>query len=240
MNPNEQIEVRGEWREDGPLQSEFCSLVDEFGELHEDGTRTRHVYACAGFALYWVQCFEQELQTLLLCERKLRREIDSLDAWDKHDSELAKLTCGVLLKEVLKRVGIDDAGKQNLDAALKLRNNLVHHFFWLNAANFVCLEGQEKMVRELAHATNCFWYAAMLAKQVTLILLERMGLSVEEVRTHLANLGREVEAGSVYGLEPEGVEAWLTQAAEGLARSQTPTPPQPLTPPPSASGTPPS
>lgn len=223
FNASGDFEARGDWDESAPLRPDFLDLIEEYRQLTDDAERSKHVYTCAGLALYWAQCFEQQLQILLLCEGKLRRDLRTMDDWDQLDAKLAKSTCGALLKEVRGRVRIDPPGIRNLDEALRLRNHIAHHFFWQNAVNFFHRAGKERMVIELASAANCFWHADKLASRVTAVLVSQLGLPVEELETYIADSMEKAEAGSPEWLSEESINAWLQQlAARGKSACGTP------------------
>ncbi len=165
---------------DAPLPEDLHALKQEFEPLDET-MRTKHMYACAGLALYAAQCLEVNLRHLLILERKARGELLTLQELDDFDDHLSKKTQGNLLRRVQERVGIDEEGINLLEEALAARNTLAHRFFYDHASDCVSERGQREVVGILLGYINLFRLAEGLTECVNTALLKIVGVSEEHI-----------------------------------------------------------
>lgn len=163
-----------------PLAEDLIAIRDEYDHL-SDGEQQKHVYACAGLALYRAQCFEAELTQVILSVKKAKGKLLSPDEYEALDSKLSKKTLGGLIREVRDFVEINDHGEAVIEKALNARNSLTHGFFWRHAENMVTDRGRRKVMDDLLNSVQLFRVAEGVGIVTVRNMLRCMGSSQEEV-----------------------------------------------------------
>lgn len=144
-----------------------------------DDEQHKDVYAYAGLALYWAQCFEMSLSnTLLLHERATNIKV-SIKELESLESALRKRTLGGLLNQLKKMVALDPKTTEYIDSALEKRNFLAHHFFQDRATLFFTSSGRAEMIDELISIKNIFVIADTSAMALCGALGKSLGISNE-------------------------------------------------------------
>lgn len=142
-------------------------------EQHKD------VYAYAGLALYWAQCFEMSLtNALMLYERATNTKV-TVEELESLETALRQKTLGGLLNRAKKVVALDPKTTEKIDAALEARNFLAHHFFQDRATHFLTVGGRTEMIEELQTMQEKFAVADTLAMALCGALCEAIGITKE-------------------------------------------------------------
>ncbi len=158
-------------------------MADE--KANEQG---KELYAHAGLALYWAQCFEKSLENLLyLCARVSGNSL-TLEELEALDRELEKQTLGRLLADARKLVTFGADAEELLGFALGRRNFLVHRFFKAHADDAMTSAGRELMIAELIEIQKCFQTADLPASVGCKALGKILGISDEMIEHDLQQL----------------------------------------------------
>lgn len=129
--------------------------------------QVKEVYTLFGLAVYQVQCFERELAISLTASfgpgiKKITRKQYEILLNSYFNKTLGQLN------KVLSMFPVDQTVKEGVKECLRIRNYLIHNYFWNNAIAFCKQEGREKMIDEL----KC--YIAILERMDnTLVKLNR-------------------------------------------------------------------
>ena len=173
---------------------DLIAIRNEFLALADDESRTKHLYAATGLALYAAQCFEVELQQIVLVVGKAKGKLASIKAFEEADADLNKKTLGRLLKEVHKVVKFDENGMTLLELALEKRNSLAHGFFQEYSLEFPIKSGKLLMLDDLLERIALFRKADWFAGIVTKMMLDQIGLTKEILDKAMARTRAEMEA----------------------------------------------
>ena len=124
-------------------------------EAHRhDPESTRETFARFGLAAYQAQCVEKQLAILVATVHNpefLSVETDTRERFFQVEFEK---TLGQLVRTLGERVSIAPDLEERLRNALRLRNWLMHDYFWDRAAEVMTADGQSRMVPELQEAAD--------------------------------------------------------------------------------------
>ena len=118
-------------------------MVNSEDELHKT------VYAHAGVALYWCQCFEQSLTTILIMQLRIKNRNMILSEIDDYENKIDRKTLGALLKDARASIKFPIEADDTLNDALDKRNFLAHSFFKTHSHTWYHPRGPEKLIEEL-------------------------------------------------------------------------------------------
>ena len=155
--------------------------------------RFKDVYAHAGLALYWCQCFEKTLENILLLQARLTNRRISLADLDRYEGQIEAQALGRLLKDVRQQVTFDKRAETTIADALSKRNFLVHRFFKERAAVWYAPQGTERLIAELESIQTLLREADTYASAISTRLGERLGLTTEILQDALEKLRSEAE-----------------------------------------------
>jgi len=153
----------------------------------------KDVYAYAGLALYWCQCFEQTLANILILQARITKQCVTLEQLDQYEEHVEAQTLGRLLKEVRQQVTFDEQAETLLPEALKQRNFLAHHFFKERAAVWYAKNGPERLGAELESIQTLMREADSHATAISSRLCEHLGLTDDILSAALQKLRNEAE-----------------------------------------------
>ena len=146
------------------------------------------MYAYAGLALYWAQCFEMSLtNALMLYERASNIKI-TLENLESLESELRQKTLGGLLNRTKKTFKFDEGATKKINAALEARNFLVHHFFRDRAIDFLTPDGRSQMISELEEMQATLSEADTVAMALCGAFCEAIGITKEMLNAEFDRL----------------------------------------------------
>lgn len=158
--------------------------MNDWKEMSED-EQTREVYAHAGLALYWAQCFEMSLSNFLLLMKRMDGDLISESEFNSYEAGLQKQTLGKLLNSVRKIAVLDDKAFEFVNAALDKRNFIAHHYFRERAEGFFSGKGKSAMIDELIHIQNVFRRADAVGSSLAGAVGMALGITEEHIETEL-------------------------------------------------------
>jgi hypothetical protein len=120
-----------------------------------ESEQIREVYARYGLAVYHGQLVERQLAMLLATEFGPGPERITRSQFDDLLGGYFQETLGRLAQR-LERLGCSQDVVGDVQACLKARNWLVHHYFWDRAAQFTKTGGRDKMIAELDRIRDDF------------------------------------------------------------------------------------
>lgn len=177
----------------GDLPVDLLAIRDEFSELKDENQQVKHVYAVTGQALYFAQCFETEIQLVILLVGKAKGALASEQAFTEASVRLSTKTLGRLLKEVQQVVKFGDNGLALLELAHERRNSLVHGFFEHYSSEFPIRSGKQIMVADLLGRTALFREADRFAQIVRKKMMDHIGFTNKHLAQALARNQAEME-----------------------------------------------
>lgn len=165
-----------------PLSDDLKDLLLEYENLTEEDEQSKHIYAVAGLALYWAQCFEMNLQQAIVgVEKFSHNTITTPEEYDLFDEKNSKMTMGRLLCEIRKVISVEKNIAELLEKALKKRNFLIHRFFKDYALDFMDTEGRKKMLSELLDYINLFKIADASIDCINRLFFNALGLTDPDI-----------------------------------------------------------
>lgn len=124
--------------------------------LTPEDMQTREMYARYGLAMYFAQSLEAGIKTTLVLAQLDAREFATLSDFDASWASNFNVTMGKLIHRFAPHISDDPALSGDLQLALKLRNQLAHHFFWNHAADANTPHGRQRMIDECMAAVGFF------------------------------------------------------------------------------------
>lgn len=149
----------------------------------ENVERRKDVFAWFGGAAYGAQCFEVELQSLLLLTYRLDHLAAPIAELDEVDLRLSSKNLGRLIRELEKRFVVHPEFSALLGTYREKRNYLMHRFFFENATKLLTSSGCNAMIEELKELTQLFREADEIAKRISKRLQAVAGWSEEQIET---------------------------------------------------------
>jgi hypothetical protein len=121
-------------------------------QLSPEDDQEREVYARYGSAMYYGQSLEVELKGALVLAKLRESSILTQDDFDATWTTNFKATLGTLLSRIKPYSADDDELSEDLQLALRVRNQLAHHFFWDHTKDILTPAGRQRMIDECAAA----------------------------------------------------------------------------------------
>ncbi|MBN2269940.1 MAG: hypothetical protein JXN61_04955 [Sedimentisphaerales bacterium] len=147
----------------------------------DDVERRKDVFAWFGGAAYYAQCFEAELQTLLLLTYRLNHPNASLSDLDGIDIRISGKNLGALLQELGKSFTLHPEFSALLNTYREKRNYLMHHFFFDNARKLFSPHGCDAIVEELKELSRVFQEADAIAQEMSKRMRKLAGISEDQI-----------------------------------------------------------
>jgi len=116
----------------------------------------KEVYALFGLAVYLIQCFERQLAITLATVCLSDPDAVTRGQYDALLGKNFKKTLGQLFHKMKEDIHIAIEVKEEIEAALQLRNFLIHNYFWRRAIPFKSSPGRQTLIQELADACTVF------------------------------------------------------------------------------------
>lgn len=117
-------------------------------ELSPEDHQNREVHARYGLAMYYAQAVEASIKSALVLakvnESVITNQADFEDTWTDNFTA----TMGRLLQRFKPYLGGDDEIGEDLQLALKVRNQLAHHFYWDHTGDILTTAGRQRMITE--------------------------------------------------------------------------------------------
>jgi hypothetical protein len=166
----------------------------------DDVERRKDVFALFGGAAYHAQCFEVELQILLLLTYRLNHPNASVSDLDGVDVRLSNKNLGALLRELGKSLTLHPEFSALLNTYREKRNYLMHRFFFDNARKLFSPQGCDAMVEELGELSRVFQEADAIAQEMSKRMRTLAGWSEEQIEALIrAELSKDTERDEMIG-----------------------------------------
>ena len=148
----------------------------------------KEVYAQAGLALYFAQCFEMALANFLFIYHRATNDRVTVEELLALESSNAKKTLGALLMKTKDLCSFDQDALDRLDQALEHRNRLSHHFFKDHGESFLSWSGREKMLEVLLEIQRSLQIADTLIEATNRAMSQAIGVTDEIIQQELAKI----------------------------------------------------
>lgn len=128
--------------------------TDWQSNLPLEAQQLREVFIRFGLAAYQAQCVERQIGILLATTHNpnfLRVPPEDRDTF--FNREFAK-TLGRLVQALRERASLSSEFEPRLRHGLKVRNWLMHDYFWERAGSILTWDGREQMIAELQQAAD--------------------------------------------------------------------------------------
>jgi hypothetical protein len=129
-----------------------ASSPDLGGTPEPDGSDPKEVYAFAGLALYHAQLLEQEVQLFASALNISARTAVAQADVDAVFEQLSSRTLGQLVREARKWVQLPGGLANEIDAAVRVRNEVCHSFFADHSEDMLSDVGRLEMIAWLRRA----------------------------------------------------------------------------------------
>ena len=156
----------------------------------DDASRERReVFALFGLASYHAQCLERQIGIMLSTCYNHAFSTASPDARDLIFDEHFSKTLGALIRKLESTITVPPNLAESLQAALKKRNWLIHHYFYDRASDILSSPGRHAMMKELTELYMEFNRLDTHLDSVMDRWCEKAGLSkhIEEAMSQLSN-----------------------------------------------------
>lgn len=153
----------------------------------------KEVYAQAGLALYFAQCFEMGLANFLFIYHRATNQRVTVEELLALESSNAKKTLGSLLRKTKGLCTFDLDEIDRLELALEHRNRLCHHFFKDHGESFLSASGRGKMIDTLSDFQRTLQIADTLIEAANLAMAKAIGVTDEIIQHELAKVYSSTE-----------------------------------------------
>src|SRR2546427_5157636 len=106
----------------------------------------KEVSALFGRAVFFIQAFERQLGITLATVCLSEPDTVTREQYDALMSKNFKKTLGQLFHKMKDDLNIADEIRQEIEAALQLRNFLIHNYFWERMLQFNTSAGRQAML----------------------------------------------------------------------------------------------
>jgi hypothetical protein len=155
----------------------------------------REVYAHFGLALYKAQVLEHGLTNAMMYASKAAGRLPTLADFDAFLGDKFDRTLGALIKELRNHISVDPVLEGLLQAALKQRNWLAHHYFRERSEIFISDRGCVSMIAELETAQDLFKRAEVTLDDAVRHLADRIGVTKDKLNAYVAESIAQAKAG---------------------------------------------
>jgi hypothetical protein len=148
-------------------------LIKTDASFTDQQRQSNAVFACFGSAAQQAQHFEAALSEFLMVYNKIAKKSLTIQDFEAIEVSLQKKTMGALLHEFRKYVKIqDERVEDHLDAALAMRNHLIHHFFREREDLLGTERGRFTLLKELSAIGTVLKSAAAITNGMRVALSE--------------------------------------------------------------------
>ncbi len=162
-----------------------------------DEMEIKEVYALFGLTVYLIQCFERQLAITLAAVCLSDPDDVSREQYDALLGTNFKKTLGQLFHKMKDDVHITVEVKEEIEASLRLRNFLIHNYFWTRAILFKSSSGRQTMLQELTDACNIFQEADSKLEKITKEWGKKRGVTEQNYAEELEKLLKLDDAESI-------------------------------------------
>lgn len=162
-----------------------------------DEMEIKEVYALFGLTVYIIQCFERQLAITIATVCLSHHDTLSREQYDALLGTNFKKTLGQLFHKMKDDIHITVEVKEEIEASLRLRNFLIHNYFWTRAIPFKSSSGRQAMLQELTDACNLFQEVDSKLEKITKEWGKKRGITEQDYAEELEKLLRLDDAESV-------------------------------------------
>ena len=137
----------------------------------------KEVYAFFGLAAYMAQVLERGVIIFSVALRIGSVPNVTRDLVDELYENFEEKTLGQLLKIAKSASLINNELYEELYNSLKLRNRLIHSYFYEHAEDFMSEQGRKIMINELRHMTNIFEETDKKLEGLSSLMWEKYGVT---------------------------------------------------------------
>jgi hypothetical protein len=137
----------------------------------------KEVYTFSGLAFYWAQVLEREVVNFVAANALAEKLPTTRLDWEAVVDEPTTKTLGQLLKRATGQGRLPSDVADLLESALKVRNRLIHHFFYDHGEDFISVRGRILMMEELRHAIELFAQANGSLEPLTFQVAAQFGVT---------------------------------------------------------------
>ena len=164
----------------------------------------KEVYALFGLTVYLIQCFERQLAITLATVCLSDPDTVTSEQYDALLGKNFKKTLGQLFHKMKEDIHIAIEVKEEIEAALQLRNFLIHNYFWARAILFKSSPGRQTMLQELADACTVFQEVDSELEMITKEWGKKRGVREQDYAEELEKLLKLDDLESM-----EGRPSWM-------------------------------
>lgn len=156
--------------------------------MDNDAMEIKEVSALFGRVVYFIQRFERQLGITLATVCLSDPDTVTREKYDALLSKNFKKTLGQLFHLMKDDLHIEENVKQKIEEALKLRNFLIHNYFWERAVQFSNSVGRQAMLEELYQACMFFEEVDSEVEAITKAWGEKRGVTEKDYAEELEKL----------------------------------------------------
>jgi uncharacterized protein YutE (UPF0331/DUF86 family) len=156
--------------------------------MDKDAMEIKEVSALFGRAVFFIQCFERQLGITLATVCLSDPDAVTREQYDALLSKNFKKTLGQLFHKMKGDLHIAEEMKQEIEAALELRNFLIHNYFWERMVQFNTSVGRQAMLEELYLACTVFQEVDSKVEAITKAWGEKRGVTEQDYAEELEKL----------------------------------------------------
>jgi len=156
--------------------------------LSDDAREIKEVSALFGRVVFFIQAFERQLGITLATVCLSDPDTFTREQYDALLSKNFKKTLGQLFHKMRDDLHIADEIKQEIEAALQLRNFLIHNYFWERMLQFNTSSGRQAMLEELYHACTIFHDVDSKVEAITKAWAAKRGVTEQVYAKELEKL----------------------------------------------------
>jgi hypothetical protein len=156
--------------------------------LSDDAREIKEVSALFGRAVFFIQAFERQLGITLASVCLSDPDAVTREQYDALLSRNFKKTLGQLFHKMKVTLTIPNEIKQEIEAALQLRNFLIHNYFWERMIQFNTSAGRQMMLEELYQACLVFQKVDSKVTAITMEWAAKRGVTEQDYAEELGKL----------------------------------------------------
>jgi len=156
--------------------------------MSNDAREIKEISALFGRVVFFIQAFERQLGITLASVCLSDPDAVMREQYDALLSRNFKKTLGQLFHKVKDDLNIPDDVKQEIEAALQLRNFLIHNYFWERMIEFNTSTGRQAMLEELDQACLVFQEVDSKVTAITMEWAAKRGVTEEDYARELEKL----------------------------------------------------
>jgi hypothetical protein len=152
-------------------------MSESLDMLKTDEGQLNAVFACFGSAAQHAQMFEEALGNFLLAYNHIRPEKMSAEELEELTQGIQARSMGSLLHELKSLVTLKEGDpRERMEAALKVRNYLMHRWFLDRRETFKSARGRMALLQELVGMERLLESARVTANAMRIAMCRTLGI----------------------------------------------------------------